>query len=125
VSVMGPATLESLEGEYWGDPPPGSTYLVRTVHHLRRKAVVSLSSEDLRIMIGQSVGLDHLIPRALDVLVVDPLVQGDLYPGDLLTTVLRVERPYWLGHLDGLRVVEEIAADLDQLDEPVSSGAGI
>jgi len=121
VSVTGAATLESLEGQYWGDPPPRATSLIMTVHRLRRKAVASLSPEDLRIMIGQSVGLDHLVPLALNALAADPFVEGDLYPEDLLTAVLRVERSYWLRHADGLRVVEEIAADLDQPDEPVLS----
>lgn len=121
MSVTGAATLESLEGRYWGDPPPGATYLVTAVHRLRRKAIASLSPEDLRVMIGQSVGLDHLVPLALDALMVDPLVEGDFYPGDLLTAVLRVERAYWLMHADELRALEEIFADLDGLDEPVSS----
>jgi hypothetical protein len=114
-------TLESLEGEYCGDPPPAATYLVSTVHRLRSKAISSFSPEDLRIMIGQGIDLDHLIPVALNALEVDPLVEGDYYPGDLLTAVSRVERAYWLAHLDGLRLVEEIVSGLIQLDEPVST----
>lgn len=121
MSVTGAATLESLEGRYWGDPPPGASNLVRTVHRLRRKTIASLSPEHLRVMIGQSVGLVHLVPLALDALMVCPLVEGDFYPGDLLTAVLRVERAYWLMHTDGLRALEEIVADLEELDEPVSS----
>ena len=35
-------------------------------------------------MIGEGIGLAHLLPVALDLLEADPWTQGDLYPGDLL-----------------------------------------
>ena len=31
------SSLEQLEGDVWGDPAPGATDLVATVHRLRRK----------------------------------------------------------------------------------------
>ncbi len=37
----------------------------------------------------------HLLPLALDVLEQDPWAEGDYYPGDLLASVLRVERGFW------------------------------
>jgi hypothetical protein len=86
-------TLEELEGEVWDDPVP-SSQLIDTCHRLRRKPVDEFTPEDLRIMIGQEIALDHLMPRAVDVLEGNPLVQGDLYPGDLLGRVFRNAR--WL-----------------------------
>jgi hypothetical protein len=51
--------------------------------------------EDLRIMIGQQIALPHLLPRALALLEADPLAEGDLFPGDLLANVLRIDGQYW------------------------------
>lgn len=87
-------TLEQLEGIVWNAPDPGS-HLAATCHALRRKPLGDFSVEDLRIMIGQGIGLPHLLPLALDVLEQDPWAEGDYYPGDLLAGVLRVERDFW------------------------------
>lgn len=51
-------------------------------------------------MIGQRIGLPHLVPLALDVLEQDPLAEGDFYPGDLLRNVCRVPDSYWAEHPD-------------------------
>ncbi|WP_136658755.1 contact-dependent growth inhibition system immunity protein [Nitratireductor sp. XY-223] len=81
-------TLEELEGDDWGEAEDGSP-LVQTCHALRRKPLDQFSTEDLRVMIGQDIGLYHLLPRAIDVLRENPLASGDLYEGDLLVSVLQ------------------------------------
>lgn len=58
-------------------------------HRLRRKPLDQFVAEDLRIMIGQQIGLQYLLPRAIALLSADPLTEGDFYPGDLLKVVLR------------------------------------
>src|SRR5438552_1638945 len=60
-------------------------------------AIGQFSVEDLRIMIGQRIGLPWLVPVALEVLEQDPLAEGDFYPGDLLGRVLSVGRDFWSG----------------------------
>ena len=80
-------TLEDLEGAVW-PAPTYDTYLVSTVHRLRKKRILELTGEDLRMLIGQGVGLRFLITRALDALHEDPLTSGDLYPGALLSSVM-------------------------------------
>jgi CDI immunity proteins len=87
-------TLDELDPPAWGEPQYDS-YLVSTCHRLRRTPVTDFSVEDLRIMIGQDIGLRFLIPVALEVLERDPLAQGDMYPGDLLANVLRVGPEFW------------------------------
>src|ERR1041384_7032591 len=84
------STLEELEGVPWGEPEFGS-HLVVTCHKLRKKPVNEFSVEDLRIMIGQSIGLPHLLPRAVAVLEADPLAEGDCDPGDLRSAVLHAD----------------------------------
>jgi CDI immunity proteins len=51
--------------------------------------------DDLRLMIGQKISLNHLMPLAIERLQSDPLAEGDYYPGDLLCTVLSVSPAHW------------------------------
>ncbi|TCO62995.1 contact-dependent growth inhibition system immunity protein [Actinocrispum wychmicini] len=88
-------SVEQIEDNVWGSPPPGATKLMETVHQLRRKPVRTLEPEDLRVMISQQVGLEILVPRALAELDEDPLLEGDYHPGDVLVAVLKVPPTYW------------------------------
>lgn len=91
-------TLDELDPPAWG-PPEYDSHLVRTCHELRKKPLSQFTVEDLRIMIGQGLSLDHLIPRAIAILERDPLAEGDFYPGDLLKNVLVSPEPsYWQQH---------------------------
>jgi hypothetical protein len=121
-------SLEQIEGDAWGDPPADATKLMTTVHELRRKPVDTLSPEDLRVLIGQKVGLDALVPLALSRLERDPLLEGDYYPGDVLVSVLKVPEEYWSAHpqqlLDVKRVIEsvddpDLKADIDDFHHRV------
>ena len=59
-------------------------------------------------MINRNIGLNFLIPLALDQLSTNILAEGDYYEGDLLTAVLRVNREYWKenkGQLNTLRTL--------------------
>jgi hypothetical protein len=105
----GPLSLEQIEDDAWGDPPPGATRLVRTAHELRRKPIATLTPNDLRLLIGQQIGVDVLLPRALALLAGDPLVDGDFYPGDLLVAVMRLPSKYWAGHPGQATALRKIA----------------
>jgi hypothetical protein len=102
-------TLESLEKKMWPslDNDEGS-YLVKTCHSLRKKQLKDFSVEDLRIMIGQNIGLEFLIPLALDVLKDNILADGDLYEGDLLKSVLTSDKKYWEKSMEYWRTVKEL-----------------
>ncbi len=98
-------TLQDIEANAWGEPTFSSSLVIRC-HALRRKPLKDFSPGDMRVMIGQEIGLPYLLPMALEALVADPLVEGDYFPGDLLLTVLR-------------RSVDELAGII-ALDELVS-----
>lgn len=87
-------TLENLEKDYW-DEPTYNSYLVTTCHKLRKKQLKHFEIEDLRIMIGQNIGLTFLIPLAIEVLEKNILAEGDFYEGDLLESVLTTDPNYW------------------------------
>ena len=84
-------TLESLEKDYWGEPEYNS-HLVTTCHRLRKKPLKDFETEDLRIMIGQNIGLKYLMPLALDKIDKNIQTDGDLYDGDLLQAVLKSDK---------------------------------
>src|SRR3954447_20486803 len=90
-------TLDELEGVEWGRPTYDSG-LVTNAHRLRRVPLKQYRLEDLRLMIGQQVGVNHLVPRALDHLEAHPLASGDHYPGDVLAAVARLPDSFWSTH---------------------------
>jgi hypothetical protein len=104
-------TLDALDPPVWGPAPPDATTLVRRCHELRQKAVDSFTVEDLRIMISQQIGLQHLVPLALARLAEDPLADGDYYAGDLLASVRRVPSDFWEQH-------PKLARELSAIVEP-------
>lgn len=88
-------TLEEIENDFWGDSDDDDSYLIKTVHKLRRKKIEDFETEDLRIMIGQDRGLSILVPLALQKLEENILAEGDYYEGDLLKSVLSCEKKFW------------------------------
>ena len=101
-------SLQELERSDWGEATY-HTHLVTTVHRLRRVPLRQFTPEGLRIMIGQNIGLQFLVPLAIDQLRADPLTECDYYPGDLLKAVLSVDPKFWRGHPQLRRDVEDIA----------------
>ncbi|WDT87881.1 contact-dependent growth inhibition system immunity protein [Alteromonas sp. 009811495] len=87
-------TLEVLENDFWIDPDFKSS-LVVACHQLRKIPLKDLSPENLRLLIGQEIGLNYLVPIALDILEKDLLASGDMYDGDLLCSVARIKSDFW------------------------------
>ena len=101
-----------------GDLTSATTYssaLVTTCLKLYKKPLKDFTVENLRVMIGQSIGLEFLLPLALEVLQENPFAEGDYYPGDLLSMVLKVEPSFWQTHQDLYWSVSEIVAGLPSL----------
>lgn len=92
-------SLQQLEGQDWGEPTFDS-HLVKECHRLRRVPLRDFSVGDLRIMIGQNIGLEHLVPLALERLHEDPFAEGNYYPCDLLVSLLHAEAQFWRSHLE-------------------------
>lgn len=109
-------TLEAIENRSWGEAPADASYLVRTVHELRRKPLGQLSVEDLRILLGQDVGTEIILPGALAVLEREPLAEGDYYPGDLLAVILALPVEYWRNHPDQSDQFDAIVSRVESMD---------
>ena len=69
--------------------------LTSTINRLRKKVLNDFSIEDLRITIGQQMGLPYLVPLAIEVLKENLFAEGDLYEGDLLNAVLSIDGKFW------------------------------
>ena len=115
-------TLEDLDGA-WGDPPADATRLIATAYKLRRLPLSALRAEDLRLLIGQKIGLPYLVPVAVELLRNDPLAAGDFYEGALLRAVLCVDRTFWATRDELADRVQAIVAALE--DPPALLAAAI
>ncbi|MBL7839767.1 MAG: hypothetical protein JNJ75_06480 [Cyclobacteriaceae bacterium] len=88
-------SLEELENDYWGKPEFES-HVVKTCHSMRKKPLKEITVEELRLVIGQGFSLQYLIPMAIELLKSNILAEGDLYEGDLLTSVISTPTfDYW------------------------------
>lgn len=90
-------SLQQLEGQDWGEPTFDS-HLVTECHRLHRVPLRDFTIEDLRITIGQNIGLEHLVPVALERLHDNPFAEGAYYPCDLLVSLLSAEAQFWQAH---------------------------
>ena len=114
-------SLESLEKSYW-PAPESESHLATTCHQLRKKQLKEFEVEDLRIMIGQDIGLMYLVPLAIEVLQDNILAEGDLYAGDLLKALLTSDPDFWRSrpelweqvkavHAQNVSIIEKEAAE--------------
>lgn len=102
-------SLQDLDGRDWGEPDYTS-HLVTMCYRLRKKRLRDFTTEDLRIMIGQKMSLEYLMPLAVERLQADPLAEGDYYPGDLLKAVVTVARNYWEANPEAKKAIDNIVA---------------
>lgn len=102
-------TLENLEKD--ADPEVRvNSHLVIKTSLLRKIPLNEFSVEDLRIMIGQNFGLPYLISLTIEKLTEDVLAEGDLYPGDLLVAVTKIDTRFWIGNPECKEQIEAIIA---------------
>ncbi len=87
-------TLENLEKDEWPHFASDSR-LIRRTKELRKVPLDTYSTEDLRLMIGQQISLDYLIPLALETLTKDLFAEGEFFEGDLLKNVLGINNSFW------------------------------
>lgn len=87
-------TLTNLEKDEWPSFQSDSRLIQRT-KELRNVPLNTFTNEDLRIMIGQQIGLGYLIPLALETLSADIFAEGNFYEGDILNNVLAIPTAFW------------------------------
>lgn len=105
-------TLAQLVGDRWRRPGQDATALYAELCQLRHLPVRELNREDLRLLVIQHVGLEFTVPLALEHVEENPLVQANLFSGDLLTSLLRVDASFWEDHA---QLRDRVSAVLDSL----------
>ncbi|MFF3616657.1 contact-dependent growth inhibition system immunity protein [Streptomyces sp. NPDC002580] len=121
VSIDRGRSLDELERDHWPPPPPDATRLIATAHALRSRPVGTLTVEDLRLLIGQDIGLAVLLPLAVEVLRGNPLAEGHMYEGDLLRAVLTRTSAVWSAYPDLARQLTFIVGGLSDLSPDLRS----
>jgi hypothetical protein len=101
-------SLQELDGVDWGDSETAETPMVGRVLALRRKPLADLTNGEVRLAVSQKVALPWVLELAIERLRADPLLEGDYYPGDLLSALVRLEDEEWGGRAD-------LRADLEEL----------
>jgi hypothetical protein len=111
-------TINELDGVPIPRPNSFESNLVKRCYDLANKKLKLFSVGDLRIMIGQNLGLEYLIPMALQVLENDAFIEGDFFEGDLLLNVMRIDNLYWKSNPNYKRKLLEIyRSNLNSLEK--------
>jgi hypothetical protein len=103
-------TLENLEKRNI-DKPIHESYLVKRCYELYKVPLEEFTTEDLRIMIGQQIGLEYLIPLAFETLKENLFAEGDYYEGDLLKNILEIHTSFWDKNKEHWQTFNELIVD--------------
>lgn len=87
-------SIEELEDSYWQDCGL-DTYVVRTGQAARKKPLSQLTNEEVRLLIGQRIGLKYVIPLAVSIVSAEPFIEVTFYEGDLLGELLQLSEADW------------------------------
>ena len=87
-------SIEELEDNYWNEPTLQS-YVITTCYKARKKPIRLLSNEEVRLLIGQKIGLKYILALAVNTLKKEPLIEVEYFGGDLLLSLLRLELNDW------------------------------
>lgn len=88
-------SIEQLENDYWNEPSEFPTSLVEKCYHYRKINIGELTNEQLRLLISQHIGTEHIIGIALEKLGRNILTEGDFYKGDLLVAISGLPTEFW------------------------------
>ena len=91
-------SIEQLEKDIWKNPSEFPTDLVEKCYRYRKISIAELTDEQIRILISQEIGTEHLIGIALKKLEKNILTECDFYEGDLLVAVSGLPTEFWNGN---------------------------
>jgi hypothetical protein len=113
-------SIAELEKVDWPKPRPDTPPIFVRCYELRKKRISTLNVQDLRVLIGQDVGLEYVLSMGLDEVERDPLVEAEHYKGDLLAVILRASSGFYELHPDlrsrAEQVLAKVPTALEKLD---------
>ncbi len=111
-------SLEQLEKKKFEKPNFGSR-LSSECLQLWSVPIKDLSIDNLRLLIGQQIGLNYLIPFAMELLSVNPLEEGSYFKGDLLQSVISIQDEFWSDNPELFNQMVEIKNELEVIEENI------
>lgn len=93
--------------------PPYPTSLVERCAKACATGLEDLDTEQIRLLVGQGIGLEHVLPLAFEILGENPLIEVTFYPGDLLKACLKVDPEFWAANEDLWEWLNSILYRLD------------
>ncbi|MCB1755797.1 MAG: hypothetical protein KDJ38_09755 [Gammaproteobacteria bacterium] len=105
-------SIEQLENSKWPDQEHASSMMERCLK-LRKLPISSLSPADLRLLIGQKIGVLYIVPIAIELLQSDPMLQADYYRGDLLACVLDLPESFWSENIELHNMMVEVKIEAE------------
>lgn len=88
-------TLEQLTGRRAGNADDAPTNMVRTIIGAYTKPLNKLSDWEIRLLVSQHDGYPYVLDLVWPKLEADPLFDGGMYPGDVLSTLVRAGEDMW------------------------------
>jgi hypothetical protein len=116
-------SLQNLEKRLGDDSTAWPSYLVKRSSELIKTPLNEFTTEDLRLMIGQEIGLPYLVPLAIEKLTENLFAEGDYYPGDLLAMLLKIKPAFWRENQQLYSAVSALTAS--RLDEIRKAGISL
>ena len=101
-------SIEELENKYWKAEPEFPTDLVKKCFEYRKIKLSELTVEQIRLLISQKIGIQHLVGIALEKLELNIIAEGNLYEGDLLDSVSKISNHYWKKNLSEFREFKKL-----------------
>ncbi len=105
-------SLNTLLGQK-KDSGPYPTPLAERCNEALDLPLKDLNWKQIRMLIGQDIGLVYLMPWAIDCLKKRPLCCVEFYPGDLMVACLQIKREYWADNLGQWHELSSVLGDLD------------
>ena len=79
------------------------------------KSVTVMSHADVSLLLLMEADLARIVPRAIEMLAVNPFIEAEHYRGDLLKNTLRVPANYWAEHQDQWLKMHSILHDIEEI----------
>jgi hypothetical protein len=102
------------------DLPDSPTSMMKMIHQTLRKPLEEYTNEDLRVLIGQEIALEYLVPIAINHLAENPFIKAGSYFGDLLSSVVRVNPSFWNAFPEYYWMILEIVSGASPVIEKLS-----
>lgn len=100
-------SINQISGILSEDKSTNGSYLVRRCTQLCNIPISQFEYEDYRILISQEIALEYIIPPAIDILCQNLFAEGDYYQGDLLKSVLTIDKSFWINHPKHAKLLKE------------------